>query len=432
MGTGTTIGIIVLIVAIGVGGYYYYINYYNKPEVATPAPAEQAAEAAKQQQELTKEQMAIRHDKLDALKAREEKYRKLVQAFTRTEALPQGLKKNIYAFTEDVRLIDRVMADRLYNEFCRGRVPTAEDPKYGPPAKLRKARSRSAQRAPLDANLRDNSDSIYGKHGLEAGQFNIQHESGVRGSRSLEKHMSPTETTDSAPDLKRRRPNAQDTQEKTRADDNHSAFDSSPSLNNRDDSGATESSLLGNKRKENDTVASIGIPVKKAKRAIVVTEDQFETALPPSSDNTVNPQVRPTTEALVLADPLRQVTAPHTSPNFETVIVPAADLAGDESRTSTMHDYQVALDRLLSSMTANYTAAKYLEARGLLKLMESGNVGIAHVVDLNKYKNRILQIRAKLAVSKQKKRPGRSTSLARAGQPRKRSRTVDLTTQTRN
>ena len=97
-----------------------------------------------------------------------------------------------------------------------------------------------------------------------------------------------------------------------------------------------------------------------------------------------------------------------------------------------MHDYQVALDRLLTSMSANYTEAAYLEARGLLKLMESGNVGIAHVVDLNKYKNRIVQIRAKLAVSKQKKRPGRSTSLARAGQPRKRSRTVDLTTQTRN
>ena len=166
------------------------------------------------------------HQKMAEFESRADHYRRQVAHLGQREALPTGLKENIYAFTEDVRQIDARKADKYNAEFCEGREAT--EPKVE-----QRSRSRSAigltspATAPLNTNMRDNKASIFV---LDPGQFNISHDLGARGLQAYSLSFSespgrgrgsgPPEQTQppqapnfkSSPDVKAERGNPEATQ----------------------------------------------------------------------------------------------------------------------------------------------------------------------------------------------------------------------------
>ena len=228
MGNKAIFGIIIAVVVIGGAIYYFTRKKADIPPeeiemMEMSAATEEAAGGMLQRQ-------------MDGFERRAVQFRKQMQNLTARDPLPMGLKRNIYAFTEDVRTLDAGLADKYYAEFCEGRERAYREPSR-PVSK--RSRSRSPQTAPLDTDMRDNADSAFSGFTLRPGQFVLSHE---KEARSFSEFAS---TFDSSQDTKRARRNPENTQEKTRVDENNSGFDASLTQNNRDDTGMSEAALSG-------------------------------------------------------------------------------------------------------------------------------------------------------------------------------------------
>ena len=314
------------------------------------------------------------HERMSVFERRAVEFRKQTVKFTTSEALPRGLKDNIYAFTEDVRELDPAQADKYYAEFCEGRL------EYEPRgARRSRTRSHTPQRAvseiglsstaPLNTSMRDNKDSMFS---LEPGQFNIKHEGGKRGLDNLSLHLgiSRSASYNSAPDVKRNKRNPLSYQEATVTSATNSGFDVAPSHNNRDEDGTAETSLSGNKRKLRDPPAKLN-PLVKGAKAILSTHDAFNAFHALNSDNKVPPPTRAkvaktATGAIIL----RRTVPAIPQPQFNAVSIPANVLASDDIDKTTTHDYMNSLDLCLVSLGENFTEAKAGEAEALIGLIE--------------------------------------------------------------
>ena len=355
MGTQQTIGVIIMLATLV--GLAYFFLYKGTPAVVTSG--DDPDEGTEMQPILGLS--AEDHVKLAGFEVRAVEFRKQVSKLTARSALPRGLKDNIYAFTEDVRQIDSVTADKYYAEFCEGRaeLPLTEE--------FRRSRSRLPSEARLNANLRNNDDSAF--RALEAGQFNISREGGKRGSWSLQTHLSgetPSGSFESAETAKNQQLNPESTQEVT-AVGGLSAFDSSPTINTRDDTASTETPLAGNKEKTNPTVARL--KVEKAYihgKAELVSHEAFNAFHALEGDNRVSNKKRKIATPSIV---IKREAPAIPGPNFNTVAVPHSVLAADDVDKTTIHNYLHQLDLCLIDMAENYTESKYDEAKALIALI---------------------------------------------------------------
>ena len=368
MSTQRNIGIGICLLALL--GLAYFFIYKKQTPVSSGDDPDAGTEMVKIQHSTEY------HERMVEFESRADHYRRQVAHLSQRQALPVGLKENIYAFTEDVRQIDAAKADKYNAEFCEGRNPTQ--------AKLEKrSRSRSAiglnaSTAPLNTDMRDNKTSIFAK--LEPGQFNISHDTGVRGLESFSLSFSHSTspqigTFNSSPDVKTEIPNAEATQEATVTSNVSSAFDSSPSHNNREDNAIAEVSLSGNKRKLRDPPAKLK---KKVLKAELVTQEAFNTFQGLTSDNNVQVPQRGAKRAKSAIVMKRETpTIPATAPNFNSVAVPQNVLASDDVDKTTAHEYLNQLDLCMVDILENFTEAKVSEAEALIALIGDSDPSIS-------------------------------------------------------
>ena len=310
--------------------------------------------------------------------SRADHYRRQVAHLSQRQALPVGLKENIYAFTEDVRQIDAAKADKYNAEFCEGRNPTER--KVEKRSRSRSAIGLNASTAPLNTNMRDNKESVFAK--LEPGQFNVSHDTGARGLESFSLSFSHSTSPQigtfvSSPDVKTEVPNPEATQEATVTSNVSSAFDSAPSHNNRENNAMAEVSLSGNKRKIRDPPAKL----KKENlvlKAELVTHEAFNTFQGLTSDNKVKVPQRGAKRAKSAIVMKRETpTIPATAPNFNSVAVPQNVLASDDVDKTTALEYLVQLDLCMVDILENFTEAKVSEAEALIALIGDSDPSIS-------------------------------------------------------